>query len=130
MRLLLGSTGRLRKSPLFRLCCGACSGSIEGEREAVQGSSSLEGVGEGSVKSYASDNDRSVPTDNLSMLCWNVAGWARGLERCVNDNDIRAKIIKCYQPDIMGIVETWLKDDEVAYVDVYKWLGHNRLNLS
>ena len=70
------------------------------------------------------DNDKSVPKDKVSMLCWNVAGWARGPsngpERSVDDNDIRAKIIKCYQPGIMGIVETWLKNNEVAYADGYK----------
>ena len=34
----------------------------------MQGSSSLNGGGY-SVKSYASDNDKSVPTDKASMLC-------------------------------------------------------------
>ena len=35
-----------------------------------------------------------------------------------------------FQPDVVGVAETWLKDGDVAALDGYSWFGHNRQALS
>ena len=45
------------------------------------------------------------------------------------DLDIRSEVIDFYKPDIMTLVETWLKGDEEVVVEGYKWFGHNRKHL-
>ena len=71
---------------------------------------------------------------SVKMMFWNVAGWARGDGndgvRSVEDRDMRAKVISFYKPDVVCLVETWLKGGEVAGFDGYHWFGHNRLSLS
>ena len=41
-------------------------------------------------------NGNTISVDKVSMLCWNVAGWAKGggcgLERTVQENDLRSKV--------------------------------------
>ena len=73
-------------------------------------------------------------SDKVSMLCWNVAGWAKGggcgLERTVQENNLRSKVLHHYQPDIVCLVDMRLKGDEIAAFDGYQWFGHNRFNLS
>ena len=68
------------------------------------------------------------------MLCCNVAGWAKGggcvLERTVQENAVRSNVLRHYQPDIVCLVEMWLRGDETAVFDGYQWFGHNRSNLS
>ena len=66
------------------------------------------------------------------MICWNVCGWSRkdggemSMMRVVND--IRAKVLDHYKPDILALVETWRKGREIV-VDGYKWFGCNRHTL-
>ena len=76
----------------------------------------------------------SAGEDLVSMLCWNVAGLAKGgrggKDRSVESNDFRAKVINFFQPDVACLVETWLKDDEKVDYDGYCWFGHNRSCLS
>ena len=43
---------------------------------------------------------------------------------------MRAKVISFYKPDVVSLVETWLKGKEVAGSDGYHWFGHNRTSLS
>ena len=61
--------------------------------------------------------------DCVKMMCWNVAGWARGDGnegvRSVEDHDMRAKVINFYKPDVVCLVETWLKGNEVAGFDAW-----------
>ena len=44
-------------------------------------------------------------------------------------NDIRAKVLDHYKPDILALVETWRKGREEIVVDGYKWFGCNRHTL-
>ena len=49
------------------------------------------------------------------MMCWNVCGWCKGgrqIDQTKEDLDIRAEVIDFYRPDIVALVETWLKGDE------------------
>ena len=43
---------------------------------------------------------------------------------------MRSNVLRHYQPDIVCLVETWLRGDETAVFDGYQWFGHNRSNLS
>ena len=63
--------------------------------------------------------DRGDDEDvKLKTICWNVAGWSRGDGsgggRVVESWDIRAKVINFFQPDILCMIETWLRGDEVV----------------
>ena len=63
----------------------------------------------------------------LSMMCWNVCGWSnlsRGETqsgRGVGENDMRSLVLKQYQPDFVGVVESWLGKDEEVVFEGYKW---------
>ena len=35
-----------------------------------------------------------------------------------------------FQPDVVRVAETWLKDGDVAALDGYSWFGHNGQALS
>ena len=63
---------------------------------------------------------------NAKMMCWNVAGWAWGDVnegiRTVEEHDMRTKVINFYKPDVVCLVQTWLKGDEVLGFDGYHWL--------
>ena len=37
--------------------------------------------------------------------------------------DMRARVVDFYRPDIMAVVETWLRGEEVIEVDGYRWFG-------
>lgn len=58
-------------------------------------------------------------------------GWAKGADLCsvrtVENLDMRAnlKVINFFQPDVVCLVETWLKGDETVGFDGYQWFGHN-----
>ena len=63
----------------------------------------------------------------LSMMCWNVCGWSNlsiretQLGRGVGENDMRSLVLKQYQPDFVGVVESWLGKDEEVVFEGYKW---------
>ena len=66
------------------------------------------------------------------MMCWNVCGWfkdGRGMEQMRESHDMRAEVIDFYKPDMMALVETWLKGEEEIVVEGYRWFGRNRRNL-
>ena len=68
----------------------------------------------------------------LSMMCWNVCGWGRGggeMEKMREGHDMRAKVIDFYKPDVVALVETWLRGEEEIAVEGYRWFGRNRRNL-
>ena len=98
---------------------GQCSCSLEGEGE-------VEGAGEGV------DEKGRKSQGKLSTMCWNVCGWCKGgrqIDQMKEDLDIRAEVIDFYGPDIVALVETWLKGDEEVVADGYKWFGNNRKHL-
>ena len=70
----------------------------------------------------------------VKMMCWNVAGWANGDVdggvRSVEERDMRANVINFYNPDVVCLVETWLKGGDVVGFEGYHWFGSNRGNLS
>ena len=43
--------------------------------------------------------------------------------------DMRARVIDFYTPDVIGVVGTWLREEEVIEVDGYRWFGRNRKGL-
>ena len=43
--------------------------------------------------------------------------------------DMRSKVVALYRPDVIAVVETWLKGEEVIEVDGYRWVGQNRKGL-
>ena len=51
----------------------------------------------------------------LSMMCWNVRGWGKKDEsdwnRMEDVLDMRAKVVDLYRPDVIAVVETWLRGD-------------------
>ena len=69
----------------------------------------------------------------LSMMCWNVGGWGKkdgsDWNRMEDVLDMRAKVVDLYRPDIIAVVETWLRGEEVIEVDGYRWVGRNRRGL-
>ncbi len=53
------------------------------------------------------------------MMCWNVCGSCKGgrqIDQMRGDLDITAEVIDFYSPDIVALVETWLKGDEEEVV--------------
>ena len=78
----------------------------------------------GGTVTLGGGNGNTISIDKVSMLCWNVAGWAKGggcgLERTIQENDLRSKVLHHYQPDIVCLVETWLRGDEIAAFDGYQ----------
>ena len=67
---------------------------------------------------------------SLRMMFWNVCGWAKSgfgaRANSVDNLDMRVKIFGMFQPDVVWVAETWLKDGDVAALDGYSWFGHNR----
>ena len=101
----------------------------------MRGSGSVDRGGSGSVNVKSGSVDRGdVNVMELKMMCWNVAGWSRGDgiggDGVVESRDIRAKVITFFQPDIVCLVETWLKGDVGVVFDDYEWFGHNRASVS
>ena len=70
--------------------------------------------------------------DKLNFICWNVGGWsnlrceADYKSRVISEEDCRQKVADFYQPDVMIVTESWLKEDEVAVLKGYRWWGRNR----
>ena len=60
---------------------------------------------------------------NLRVMCWNVCGWsnldAGELGRGVDHTDIRSLILNHYKPDVIGVVESWLRGDEEVFFEGY-----------
>lgn len=81
-----------------------------------------------SFKELGGDANGSEKWDEKVKMCWNVSSWARGgvsdevhfVEEC----DIRAKVINFYKPDVVCLVETRLKGDEVARFGGNDWFGN------
>ena len=48
----------------------------------------------------------------------------------VESQDICAKVLTFFQPDIVCLTETWLRGIETAGFDGYRWFGHNRASVS
>ena len=94
---------------------------------SLEGGGVVEGAGEGN------DEEGRKSEGKLSMMCWNVCGWSRkdggdmSMMRMVND--MREEVLDYYKPDILALVETWLKGREEIVVDGYKWFGCNRHTL-
>ena len=69
----------------------------------------------------------------LSMMCWNVGGWGKkdgsDWNRMEDVLDMRAKVVDLYRPDVIAVVETLLRGEEVVEVDGYRWVGRNRRGL-
>ena len=42
---------------------------------------------------------------------------------------MKAEVLGFYRPDVMALVETWLKGDEVIDIERYLWFGRNRKSL-
>ena len=103
--------------------CGTCV-----DQAQVNGACLVEGLGEGWWEEEKGLDEGA----KLCMICWNVCGWSRkdggemSMMRVVND--IRAKVLDHYKPDILALVETWRKGREIV-VNGYKWFGCNRHTL-
>ena len=70
--------------------------------------------------------------ENLNMVCWNVCGWCKdgsSWEEMRAVHDMRAEVIDYYRPDVIALVETWLKGEEEIMVEGYRWFGCNRRTL-
>ena len=68
----------------------------------------------------------------LSIICWNVCGWGKnrcGVQQMMKFHDMKAEVLGFYRPDVMALVETWLKGDEVIDIERYLWFGRNRNSL-
>ena len=66
------------------------------------------------------------------MMCWNVRGWCKdgsGMEQMREVHDMRAEVLDFYKPDVVALVETWLKGEEEIGVKGYRWFGRNRRRL-
>ena len=76
---------------------------------------------------------RKAGNEQLSMMCWNVCGWLRKnggqYEQLYEEYDMRSAVIGFYSPDVVAVVESWLKGEDELVVEGYKWLGNNRRNL-
>ncbi len=66
---------------------------------------------------------------NISVASWNVNGFYVSNNNRVS-YEIRETIIDCLNVDIVSLSETHLRNDEVLSQPGYKWIGHNRLNIS
>ena len=67
------------------------------------------------------------------MMCWNVGGWGKkdgsDWNRMEDVLDMRAKVVDLYRADVIAVVETWMRGEEVIEVDGYRWVGRNRKGL-
>ena len=87
------------------------------------------GEWEGEVEEGEVDED-----EKLSMMCWNVCGWSRNGGVCGNGvkdvHDMRAEVIGFYRPDVVALVETWLKGEDEISFEGYKRFGNNKRHLN
>ena len=66
------------------------------------------------------------------MVCWNVCGWCKdgsNREEMRAVHDVKTEVIDFYRPDVIALVETWLKGVEEIVVEGYRWFGCNRRTL-
>ena len=73
------------------------------------------------------DGDVEMKSEEiLSMMCWNVCGWCkdgRGMEQMIEGHDIRTEVKDFYKPDVVALMETWLKGEKEIVVEGYWWFG-------
>ena len=89
-------------------------------------------AGEGEWERWVVEEGEAEKGEKLSMMCWNVCGWSRGdgyMGKMRKEGDVRAEVIDFYRPDVVALVETWLKAEDVLAVEGYKWFGQNRRHL-
>jgi len=52
----------------------------------------------------------------VKMTFWNLCGWTDTdggeVNRGVRDDDMRARVLEYYQPDVVALAETWLRGKE------------------
>ena len=74
--------------------------------------------------------DERKDQEQLKMTFWNVCGWTDTdggeVNRGVRDDDMRARVLEYYQPDVVALAETWLRGKEGVRVKGYQWYGRNR----
>ena len=107
------STGNgrgFREGEIIFFRCGSCVNWAQ-----VNASYPLEGEGEVEGAVEGVDEEGRKSEGKLSMMCWNVCGWCKGgrqIDQMRGELDIRAEVINFYTPDIVALVETWLKGNE------------------
>ena len=100
-----------------------------GGNKGVEGNEGVIGVGADMSRSSIRGKDK------LTFICWNVGGWsnlrceADYKSRVISGEDCRQKVADFYQPDLIIVTESWLKEDEVAVLKGYRWWGRNRRNV-
>ena len=62
----------------------------------------------------------STSNNNISIGCWNVAGWFH------KDSTLRVNAVIGSRCDIIGLVETHLRSNEIIEIKNYTWFGNNR----
>ena len=55
-----------------------------------------------------------------------ILGEADYKSRVILGEDCRQKVADFYQPDLIIVTESWLKEDEVAVLKGHRWWGRNR----
>ena len=61
-----------------------------------------------------------------------MCGWCKDgseMEEMREVHDMRAEVLHFYKPDVVALVETWLKGEEEIGVEGYWWFGRNRRSL-
>ena len=61
-----------------------------------------------------------------------MCGWYKdgsNWEKMRAVHDVRAEVIDFYRPDVITLVETWLKGEEEIVVEGCRWFGCNRRTL-
>ena len=94
----------------------------------VKDSSAVEGEGE---EKWVGDAEMESE-GKLSVMCWNVCVWCKvgsGMEQMREMHDMRAEVLHFYKPDVVTLVETWLKGEEEIGVEGYWWFGRSRRSL-
>ncbi|MES9882132.1 MAG: reverse transcriptase family protein [Sedimenticola sp.] len=74
-------------------------------------------------------NSQSRRLSDISLANWNVNGFYIK-QANKSSYELRETIIDFLNVDIVSLCETHLKHDEQLTVPGYKWIGHNRQNLS
>ena len=74
--------------------------------------------------------DEKKDQEQVKMTFWNVCGWTDTdggeVNRGVRVDDMRARVLEYYQPDVVALAETWLRGKEGVRVKGYQWYGRNR----
>jgi len=59
----------------------------------------------------------------LRVGCWNTRGWP-------NDSNFRNRVVHSLDLDLIGVCETFLRDDSEIHLEGYSWFGNNRKQVS